>query len=482
MKKIFLLFLLPFFVFSQVKSENLPQSYTIDTLLHEVKRKQTLYSISKIYDVSVEDLKTFNPQIKGNKLSRKMQLNIPQKRKLISIVDDSIILLEQNKNEPINKPFQTINLKDSVFKKKSLKLGLMAPFKIDQFEIDSVEVNKRLLKELNLTTISLDFYSGAMLAIKEAVDLGLDIELKVFDTENDQAKIEKILLENDFKNYDFLLGPFIPRNISQISNGIAKSKTIVISPLTTNKVDIKNNIVQSISQKEVQKKAMFRYIDSLVINEPDPCVMIIYDEESIQSKNKILERYSYAELIKINDSQSFVDPEITDSLLVYSKKNFVFLESQNLNIITSVSSLLNSQVNEEREIRLMTTYRSDIYENENISFEHLGKLNFTYPSYYKPIYNQNLTDFNQDYLLEFGKLPNKTAIRAYDLTLDLILRSAVFRKIEKSIKIGQTEYLQNKFNYQIENDMLVNQAVYMIRHDNLEIVEFDLTDLNEYSK
>ena len=358
----------------------------------------------------------------------------------------------------------------------------MAPFKIDQFEIDSVEVNKRLLKELNLTTISLDFYSGAMLAIKEAVDLGLDIELKVFDTENDQAKIEKILLENDFKNYDFLLGPFIPRNVSQISNGIVKSKTIVISPLTTNKVDKKNNIVQSISQKEVQKKAMFRYIDSLVIDEPDPCVMIIYDEESIQSKNKILERYSYAELIKINDTQSFVDPEITDSLLVYSKKNFVFLESQNLNVITSVSSLLNSQVNEERDIRLMTTYRSDIYENENISFEHLGKLNFTYPSYYKPIYNQNLTNFNQDYLLEFGKLPNKTAIRAYDLTLDLILRSAVFRKIEKSIKIGQTEYLQNKFNYQIENDMIVNQAVYMIRHDNLEIVEFDLNDLNEYSK
>ena len=227
---------------------------------------------------------------------------------------------------------------------------------------------------------------------------------------------------------------------------------------------------------------MFRYIDSLVIDEPDPCVMIIYDEESIQSKNKILERYSYAELIKINDTQSFVDPEITDSLLVYSKKNFVFLESQNLNVITSVSSLLNSQVSEERDIRLMTTYRSDIYENENISFEHLGKLNFTYPSYYKPIYNQNLTNFNQDYLLEFGKLPNKTAIRAYDLTLDLILRSAVFRKIEKSIKIGQTEYLQNKFNYQIENDMLVNQAVYMIRHDNLEIVEFDLSDLNEYSK
>jgi len=477
MKKIFLLFLFPACVFSQVTIENLPQSYTIDTLIHEVKRKQTLYSISKIYDVSIQDLKTFNPQIKGNKLSRKMQLNIPQKRKLISIIDESIVLIEKNKNELINKSNQTINLKDSVFKKKSLKLGLMAPFKIDQFEMDSVEVNKRLLKDLNLTTISLDFYSGAILAIKETVGLGLDIELNVFDTNNDQFRIEKILMENDFESYDFIIGPFIPRNISQISNGIADSKTTIVSPLTTNEVEIKKNIVQSISQKEVQKKAMFRYIDSLVLDEPDPCVMIIYDEKSIETKNKILERYSYAELIKVNDTQSFVDPEITDSLLVSSKKNFVFLESQNLNIITSVSSLLNSQVNEERDIKLMTTFRSDIYENENISFEHLGKLNFTYPSYYKPIYNQNLTDFNQDYILEFGKLPNKTAIRAYDLTLDLLLRSAVFRKIEKSIKIGQTEYLQNKFDYQIENEMLVNQAVYMIRHEKLEIIEFDFSDL-----
>ena len=477
MKKIFLLFLFPACVFSQVTTENLPQSYTIDTLIHEVKRKQTLYSISKIYDVSIQDLKTFNPKIKGNKLSRKMQLNIPQKRKLISIIDESIVLIEKNKNELVNKSNQTINLKDSVFKKKSLKLGLMAPFKIDQFEMDSVEVNKRLLKDLNLTTISLDFYSGAILAIKETVGLGLDIELNVFDTNNDQFRIEKILMENDFESYDFIIGPFIPRNISQISNGIADSKTTIVSPLTTNEVEIKKNIVQSISQKEVQKKAMFRYIDSLVLDEPDPCVMIIYDEKSIETKNKILERYSYAELIKVNDTQSFVDPEITDSLLVSSKKNFVFLESQNLNIITSVSSLLNSQVNEERDIKLMTTFRSDIYENENISFEHLGKLNFTYPSYYKPIYNQNLTDFNQDYILEFGKLPNKTAIRAYDLTLDLLLRSAVFRKIEKSIKIGQTEYLQNKFDYQIENEMLVNQAVYMIRHEKLEIIEFDFSDL-----
>ena len=43
-----------------------------------------------------------------------------------------------------------------------------------------------------------------------------------------------------------------------------------------------------------------------------------------------------------------VDPEITDSLLVEQKNNLVFLESQNLNVITSVSSLLNSQISNRK--------------------------------------------------------------------------------------------------------------------------------------
>ena len=43
-----------------------------------------------------------------------------------------------------------------------------------------------------------------------------------------------------------------------------------------------------------------------------------------------------------------VDPEITDSLLVEQKNNLVFLESQNLNVITSVSSLLNSPISNRK--------------------------------------------------------------------------------------------------------------------------------------
>lgn len=471
-KKLFFIFF-PIYIFAQIENENLPSSYKIDTLIHKVERKETLYSISKIYNVSIEDIKAYNPEIIGNKLKKKMKLNIPQKRKLISIVDKNDIFLKKDDTDFIDVSSKTINLKDSVFKNKSLKIGLLAPFKIDELDLDSLEINKKLLKEFNLTTISLDFHSGSLMALKKANILGINIDFNVFDTENDQRKIEKILLENDFKDYDFLIGPFIPRNIDQVLDGLGNSKTSLISPLTTNKLIKKNNLIQSISQKEVQRESMFLYIDSLIIDEPDPCVMIIYDSESIDVKNNILKRFPYAELINTNETLGIVNPEITDSLLVTTKNNFVFLESQDLNTITSVSSMLNSQISEERNIKLMTTYRSDVYENENISFEHLGNLNFTYPSYYKPIYDKNLQFYNEDYLTEFGKLPNKTSIRAYDLTLDLVLRSSVYKNINKSVKIGQTEYLQNKFNYQTDTQGLINQSVYMIEHDKLEIRELE---------
>ena len=157
--------------------------------------------------------------------------------------------------------------------------------------------------------------------------------------------------------------------------------------------------------------------------------------------------------------------------MVNNKNNIVFLESQNLNVITSVSSLLNSQISQERNIAMMTTYRADVYENENISYEHLGNLKFTYPSYHRPIYDEKLDVFNELYLTNYGKLPNKIAIRGYDLTLDLILRVAYKNKLIKSLGIGETDYMQNKFNYLSKNNGYINNSVFLIQHDKLNIFE-----------
>ena len=472
-RKLIILFILfPLIIYSQDINKNVSNSFVIDTIIHKVKRKQTLYSISKIYKISIQDIKSYNPKIEGNRLSRKMELIIPIKRNVK--LDPVLIEKKEDSIDNLMPKIQNINLIDSTFNKKFINIAILAPFKLDEFELDSVQNSKKHLKNLNLTSISLDFYSGAIMAFNKIKNYGLDLNVKILDTENDFGKISNIISENKFEDFDFVLGPLIPRNINQVSRSIIKSKTPLVSPLSSNEIEINENVIQSMPSKLIQRKRMLKYIDSLIDEDPDPCVMIIYDNKNSNIKEQLMIRFPYSELINTDETNGLVDPEITDSLLVSSKNNFVFLESENLNVITSVSSLLNSQISEERNISMMTTFRSDVYENENISFEHLGNVNFTYPSYYIPVYdNEKINLFNDLYLEEFGKRPNKIAIRGYDITLDLILRVAYRKRFDKSIKLGETEYLQNKFNYLPQNKGYINKAIYLIKHEKLNIIKLN---------
>ena len=452
--------------FSQDENQNLESSSVIEFIEHKVKRKQTLYTISNLYNVPINLIKQYNPSIKGDKISKKMVLKIP----FITTV-----VLEESIKEIVEKVLVSTrtnqNLFDSVPKKKSIKFGFIAPFNLNKIEIDSIENTKKYLEKLNLSTLSLDFYSGTLSAVEEAKKLGIKIHIDVYDNKNSFDEIDKLSDNKNINSYDFILGPFIPRNLNRLSLNLKDSKVPIVSPLTSKKIQINKNVFQSVPSIQSQREVMFTHVDSLIIKDPDPCVMIIYDRSTELVKEKLLKRFPYAELIDTDLTMGLVDPEITDSLLVEKKNNLVFLESQNLNVITSVSSLLNSQISKERNINLLSTYRSETYENENISYQQLGNLNFTYPSYFIPNYGDELNELNALFIENFGKLPNKIALRGYEITLDLILRTAHRRKLVKSIDLGETSYFQNRFDYVNKEQGYINQSVFLVKHDDLEVLE-----------
>jgi len=468
--RVFRFFLLFFLVsllgFSQDENQNLESSSVIEFIEHKVKRKQTLYTISNLYDVPINLIKQYNPSIKGDKISKKMVLKIPfittavLEESIKEIVEKVLVSTRTNRN-----------LFDSVPKKKSIKFGFIAPFNLNKIEIDSIENTKKYLEKLNLSTLSLDFYSGVLTALETVKKLGIKTHIDVYDNKNSFDEIDKLSYNKNINSYDFILGPFIPRNLNRLSLNLKDSKVPIVSPLTSKKIQINKNVFQSVPSIQSQREMMFTHVDSLIIKDPDPCVMIIYDRSTELVKEKLLKRFPYAELIDTDLTMGLVDPEITDSLLVEKKNNLVFLESQNLNVITSVSSLLNSQISKERNINLLSTYRSETYENENISYQQLGNLNFTYPSYFIPNYGDELNELNALFIENFGKLPNKIALRGYEITLDLILRTAHRRKLVKSIDLGETSYFQNRFDYVNKEQGYINQSVFLVKHDDLEVLE-----------
>ena len=465
-KNIFSFFVLLFSLFlcGQTIEEN---EILYDSIVsHEVQKKETLFSISKIYGISVEDLLKVNPDLKTDKLKRKSILNIPLKKvvKINAINDineelDSVLVISEKDNSLFSKKF----------KRKNLNIALLAPLKLNSIVLDSVELTKKTLSELNLTTISINFLNGLKSTIKELEERGVKIDLSIYDTENSINKIKELKAQ-DFSSYDLVIGPFINRNFNEFAQGF---DNFIVSPLVNNGIKLENNVIRTIGPDTLKRKSIYKIIDDRINEIEDQCAIIISDLNNISSANKLLEKFPNAEHIKIDNENLFVDPKITDSLMGTNKQNWVFLETSKSNVISSVTSMLSSQKNNERDIKLYSTVSGENYENPNSSLDKLGKISFIYPSNSKPNYSNSFQIFYDSYIDMFGNEPDRISVRARDLTMDLFLRILVYRRLENSFNHGETEYLQNKFNYVIGPNSILNKSFFILEHVDLEVLDYN---------
>ncbi len=467
-KKYFLIILISFSINAQKKLSDFHLNY--DSIVnHTVQKKETIFSLSKKYGLSMNEIIKANPGIQIDKLKRRSILIIPLRKKNV-VKNEVDVVVDSLKNDSINPlDFKLYDLTKEKFKKIEFELAFLAPFKLNTVVLDSVEDTEKNLSEVNLTTISINFYNGLSYAVEELKDLGINVNVSVYDTENDLNKINE-LKSLDLKKFDLIIGPFISRNFNKFNSD---NTSLIVSPLVENGISVKENVIITTTNNSLKSSRVFDIIDSEIALIEDQCAIIISDLENISSKSKLIKRFPNAEVINIDEENLFVDPKITDSLMGVNKQNWVFLETSKTNVISSVTSLLNSQNNYERKIRLFSTVSSENYENSNISLEKLGNLNFIYPSNSKPSTSFEYNNFYERFIEKFGNEPDRISIKARDVTYDLILRIAVFKKFENSIPYGETTYFQNKFDYTFKDNFYRNRSFFILRHRDLEILEIE---------
>ena len=467
-KNYFLIILISFSINAQKKLSDFHLNY--DSIVnHTVQKKETIFSLSKKYGLSMNEIIKANPGIQIDKLKRRSILIIPLRKKNV-VKNEVDVVVESLKNDSINpSDFKLNDLTKEKFKKIDFELAFLAPFKLNTVVLDSVEDTEKTLSEVNLTTISINFYNGLSYAVEELKDLGINVNVSIYDTENDLNKINE-LKSLDLKKFDLIIGPFISRNFNKFNSD---NTSLIVSPLVENGISVKENVIITTTNNSLKSSRVFDIIDSEIALIEDQCAIIISDLENISSKSKLIKRFPNAEVINIDEENLFVDPEITDSLMGVNKQNWVFLETSKTNVISSVTSLLNSQINYERKIRLFSTVSSENYENSNISLEKLGNLNFIYPSNSKPSTSFEYNNFYERFIEKFGNEPDRISIKARDITYDLILRIAVFKKFENSLPYGETTYFQNKFDYTFKDNFYRNRSFFILRHRDLEILEIE---------
>ena len=193
-----------------------------------------------------------------------------------------------------------------------------------------------------------------------------------------------------------------------------------------------------------------------------------------------MSKFPAAQIAKIIDNKSLH----LDRFLIQlsnERENWVFLETDQPNMVASVTSILNSantrtgetEEGKQIKVRMFTTSYNGAFDDDAVSRTHLSNLRFTYPSFYK----ENGNDaFVSAYTKKYdGLVPDRYAVRGFDVTMDVLLKLAYKKNLfETSKYIGLTEYAGNGFDYL--NDWTsgyFNRACYIMEYDNLTIKEVE---------
>ncbi|WP_082433558.1 LysM peptidoglycan-binding domain-containing protein [Flagellimonas eckloniae] len=432
---------------------------TENFIFYEVKPKQNIFRLTQNLKITRDELFQLNPDLE-NGLKAGMVLKLPKEKAEGLEVKNALVL-------------DKINLIDSINIENRPKLVFMLPFRLDRVDFNDRKKTLSQIKTRRDISLSTGFYSGAMVALDSIKKMGVSVDVKTYDTERNQDKVKEILFRENLYGVSAIIGPMTSSTLNEVAVQAASKNIPVIAPIASDSELSHGNVYFSVPTDEVLRQKMLSYLKKI---HTDQNVVIIADSTHQVAHDSILNKFPAAQIAKIIDNKSL---HLDQFLIMLSedKENWVFVETAQPNMVSSVSSILNSAISEETRVQMFTTNFNNAFENDAISSTHLSNLKFTYPSFYRATANDSFTKaYRKRYK---GLNPDRYAVRGFDVTLDVLLKLAHKNNLFETSKIiGLTEYTGNSFNYFNNwSSGYYNTACYLMEYDSLRIKEIKLNDL-----
>lgn len=422
---------------------------------YQVKPQETLFSLTRRFGISRDSLLTLNPAL-ADGLKSGMVLKIPNK---------DVPEFEEYSEEEI------VNLERRITNYKTKNIAVMLPFHLDKvIRTDTSNNSVERIKKDKVLQISLDFYSGVLMAIDSAKTLGISTNLRTYDTQQSTGKVHAIINSNDFSDVDVVIGPLLQSTVEAAASALQFKQVPVISPLTKRQVGSLSNFLQARPSDEMLSDAMISYISE---NSAGNNIVIIADASSAAKKQRLMSAFPSARTVNPKEG-SFIDQNELTAALVEGQPNWIILEASKIGVLSNTTSYLNSLA-DKYKITLFTTDKNNSFDSDNISNNHLSKLNFHFPSVDRLASSENNSAMIRKYQKKYGVVPNTYTIRGFDVTYDILLRLASADDLFSSIsENGTTQYIENKFDYEVKpTGGYQNKAVYILAYDknlNLKVI------------
>jgi len=371
---IFLLSGLSMSCFSQTTPEKLKQlrSTVIQTIngkdyyIHTIKRGQTLYMISKVYDVDVNAIILENPRVKeGIKADQKINIPVSDKIAKTQAQQPETLKPETLKPETLKpetqqpetlkpetqKPEtqQPETLKPetlkpetqqpepgilpvipcdtgSLLKKAVYNVALMLPLFLEKADaIDAGNPPKDIL-ETHPSFQFLPFYEGFRLALDSMERSGLHINLRVYDVGKDTVQTMLLLAKPEMKELDLIVGLLYIRNFLLVADFAKMNNIGLVNPISERDEILEGNPM--VIKVKPSKNSLYPWVAAFLARECDNGRVLVVRNSKF-SDGAALERFKSACQEKKLDVQVVEGQEAIMARMTKVDKNWLVAFSDN---------------------------------------------------------------------------------------------------------------------------------------------------------
>lgn len=386
-------------VLPETPKENPAKEEAVKTemLKHTVRWYETLESIAKLYNVSVESIVAAN-SLTGNELNTRQILQIPSSEPASGAKE-------------ISAASGYVPLRQSIFKEHKSDgnhtVSLVLPFDSKSFETNPGNNNY------------LDFYQGFLLAVNDMRVKGMSMDLRVFDTK-DYTNSSMIAQSGRLDGSELVIGPVFSSEIEGLIDYTKDKRIPLVSPMDPDSekfVENNSNFFQVSVPVKDQQEELLSSIPSgshvaIFYQEPSPDISLVnLTKEILTQKGIAFTSLSY-NLLKGRSVYSALlsklDATKENSVIVISNSEaFVSDMLRNLNLINTRSGY---------KITLYGTPRWRNFENVDINYYHSMNLHISL-QYNVNYSSEDVKVFLSKYRALFGTEPSPYAFQAYDLGL-----------------------------------------------------------------
>ncbi|UMB60389.1 LysM peptidoglycan-binding domain-containing protein [Lutibacter sp. A80] len=427
-------------------------------ITHTVVKDDTVYNLTKKYEVSQENLMALNPA-----LSEGLKLGMVLKIKPIATTIEEDIT--EGSFEGGEEVVDTGLFEEPFNLKKTIDVAIMLPYQLNKYS-DSIP-EKVLSKGNSILNIATDFHMGSVMAIDSLRSKGVTVNIKYFDTQNSKYKLQTIVNNNDFSETDVIIGPLFYAKAHWLSKHV---NAPVIAPIYSKdqKSLSASNLIKSDDANDLLlEEHLLDYMKATYNGEN---IIVINDvEEKSQSRlwrvvNKLKTIDSIQDITVLKPSKGNIENAKFAQKLKKNTKNWIFLISDE--IVTTATAINNLKgFMEDYDLTLLSIDKGRNFDKIDNSF--LGQLNFTYPTTdFVNMQDPKVKNFYTKFSAKYATLPSKYAVRGFDVTYDILLRLASENSIEEALRAGKSSRISAVFNY---NKKLFgsfeNNGVYIIKYN-----------------